>query len=119
MRSAEHLTRTQQYAQVYRRGGSWVSRLLVLRALPNDLEFSRYGFSVSKRVGNAVTRNRVKRRLREIMRAETLNPAWDIVFIVRAPAANADYATLKKDAAGLLEKAGLRETETGTGGARR
>jgi ribonuclease P protein component len=80
-----------------------------MRALPNGLAISRYGFSVSKRVGKAVTRNRVKRLLREILRALSVKLGWDIVFIARRAAATADYSTLKSSVEGLLSKASLLE----------
>jgi len=82
-----------------------------MKALPNGLTLSRYGLSVSKRVGKAVTRNRIKRLLREILRIVPLKPAWDIIFIVRPAAATADYASLKRSVEGLLSRASLLETE--------
>lgn len=69
----------------------------------------RVGFSVSKRVGGSVTRNRVKRRLREVVRVRltSLAPGWDIVISARPAAANARYETLDAEVGGLLERAGL------------
>jgi ribonuclease P protein component len=109
LRREEYLTKPQQYALVYSKGSSWVSELVVMRALPNGLALSRFGFSVSKRVGKAVTRNRVKRLLREILRVLPVKSAWDVVFIVRPAAATADYSTLKSSVEGLLSKASLLE----------
>ena len=111
MRGEEYLTKPQQYALVYSKGSSWVSNLVVMKALPNGLTLSRCGFSVSKRVGKAVTRNRVKRLLREILRITPLKPGWDFIFIARPAAATADYTGLKRPIEGLLSRARLLETE--------
>jgi len=110
MRGEEYLTKPQQYALVYNKGSSWTSNLVVMKALPNGLSLSRYGFSVSRRVGKAVIRNRVKRLLREILRLTPLEPGWDIIFIARPAAASADYANLDKSVVGLLSRARLLET---------
>ena len=107
MKGEEYLTKPRQYALVYNEGRSWVSDLVVVKALPNGLMFPRYGFSVSKRVGKAVTRNKEKRLLREILRMISLEPGWDMVFIVRPAAAAVNYATLKRTVEGLLLRACL------------
>jgi len=107
MRGEEHLTKPEQYTLVYNKGRSWISDLVVMKALPNSLTLSRYGFSVSKRIGKAVTRNRVKRLLREILRLKPLEPGWDIIFFARPLVAIADYAGLEKAIDDLLFRAQL------------
>jgi ribonuclease P protein component len=111
VRGEQYLTRTAQYGLVYDRGSSWVNNLLVVKALPNGLIISRYGFSVSRRVGKAVVRNRVKRLLREILRQITLQAGWDIIFIARSPVSRVSYADLEKSVRGLLARAGLLARE--------
>ncbi len=108
MKGEGYLTKPGQYALVYSEGSSWRSNLVVMKTLPNGLTLSRYGFSVSKRVGKAVIRNRVKRWLREILRQTPIEPGWDIVFIARPAAAGAGYANLQKSVEGLLFQARLK-----------
>lgn len=102
-----HLTKPEHFKLVYNEGSTQTDRFLVLKARQNRLELTRYGISVSKRVGNAVVRNRVKRVLREILRLNDLNPGWDIVVIVRNPASGGDYTQLNKSAVNLLTRAGI------------
>ncbi len=104
------ITRPREYALIYEKGKSWACDLLVMKALPSELTLSRYGISVSKRVGNAVVRNRTKRLLREILRVTPVKPGWDIIFIARPKAASTDYASLKQAVEGLLTRAHLVET---------
>ncbi len=83
--------------------------MLVFCFLPNNLDHSRFGISVSKRIGNAVTRNLVKRRLREALRTriDMIQPGWDLVFIARNPIRNADYHQMDDACARLIRRAQL------------
>ena len=67
-----------------------------MRVLPNGLDRSRFCFVTGKRVGNAVARNRVKRRLREVVRNSAPAPGWDTVLIARRGAGEADFRQLEK-----------------------
>lgn len=77
----------------------------MLRTLPNGLEWNRYGFVAGKRIGTAVVRNRVKRRLREVARSTPAKQGWDIVLIARARATGASYQELDAAVKGLLRRA--------------
>jgi ribonuclease P protein component len=109
LQKVKRLIKPEQFSLVYEKGVSLADRFLVLKALPNEFEYSRYGISVSKKVGNAVVRNRVKRVLREIIRLSPLKSGWDIIFIARGPAASGEYRQLNKSAVNLLSRAVLTE----------
>jgi ribonuclease P protein component len=81
-----------------------------MKAMPNGLSLSRCGFSVTKKIGKAVQRNRLKRVFREIMRAQSLRSGWDIVLIARPAAVNSDYQRLEKAVSKLLAGAQLLES---------
>ena len=107
MRGKQYLSKSVWYEAVYRGGNTWRDDLMVIKARANNLEWSRYGFSVSRRVGNAVRRNRVKRLFREIMRQTPLKPGWDIVVVARPKTAEVDYEALQKGMKRLLGRGSL------------
>ncbi len=85
-----HLTLRREFLAVQERGRKLHSSAYVVLALPNALGCARLGVTVSRRVGNAVVRNRVKRWAREAFRADRdALPALDIVLIARGGAASA------------------------------
>ena len=99
------LQKNRAFQYVYRRGHSVACRdLVMLAAKGREL---KVGFSVSKKVGNAVTRNRVKRRLRECFRPYLGDVKPGLYIIVARPsAAEATFQSLQRDVHYLLKKQG-------------
>jgi ribonuclease P protein component len=111
MQRAQRLRANEDFRRVRGVGRSWAHPLVVLLAARGDdpLAAPRVGISAGKRVGNAVTRNRAKRRVREAVRAcyAELPVGWDVVLVVRPAAASADYRTLAEAVRSLFRRAGL------------
>jgi len=86
----------------------WPHPLLVVYVAPNDGDGVRVGITVSGRVGKAVVRNRVRRRLREALKArrEHLRPGYDVLVIARTASAQATWAELNHALDVLLVRAG-------------
>lgn len=86
---------------------------LVLYCRPNRLETNRVGITASKKLGHAVVRNRVRRRLREIYRLneELFAPGWDIVVVARSRCVNADFGKLTQAYLSLAKKAGILKSQ--------
>lgn len=109
MKRIQRVRERSRFQQVRREGKCWPDELLVLCALPNGLSRSRFGFSVSKQIGKAVVRNRVRRRMREAVRLQhpAIAPGWDLVFIARRPIAEATYGQIAEACQRALAKARL------------
>ncbi len=107
----QRLKKSKDFKNAIRNGGSWANQTLVLICYFSGLSSSRVGFSVSKRVGNAVTRNKIKRRLREIIRNEDLPAGWDIVFIARKGCSISNYITLSRSVQSLFSRAKLSDSK--------
>ena len=80
---------------------------MMIRALERDGPTSRFAFAVSRGVGNAVIRNKVKRRLREAVRSLSVVAGWDVVVSARPAAAGASFAELWAEVEAQLRRAGL------------
>ena len=82
---------------------------LVLYARKNKTGTNRVGITVSKKLGHAVVRNRVRRRLREVYRLHEsrFQPGWDIVVVARSRCIDADFKKLTHAYLSLAQKAGI------------
>ena len=103
------LKRPQDFQRIRDRGRHLHGGLVSLNILGNDLPHNRFGFVISRKVGNAVVRNRVKRRLRAAVHSglNKLAGGFDIVVIGHAAAATASYHELDARLMDLFQKAGL------------
>lgn len=117
MQRGLRLTGNKQFTRIRGQGKSAANRFLVIRYLRNGLDHSRFGFMVSKRIGNAVIRNKVKRRLREAVRLTPVKAGWDAVFIARRGTESAGYHELKQAAGNLLRRVHLDDPNGTTGNA--
>lgn len=84
---------------------------MVLLAAHNDLDYSRFAVAAGRRVGNAVERNRVKRRLRACVDeiCIKIKNGWDLIFYARQPVLTADFAAISDAMKALVREAGLMD----------
>lgn len=102
------------FRRLYQKGAQAGNRYLVLYCRKNHSPSNRVGITTGKKLGKAVTRNRVRRRLREIYRLHEgiFLPGYDIVVVARSQAVQASYADLEKAYLSLADRLGLLRRET-------
>jgi len=104
MKRLYRLRKNSDIQRTRHKGRSKVTRNLVLVVLPNQQNRSRFGFAVSKRIGNAVKRNKIKRQLREAarLRQTQVKSGYDILFIARVPINHSSYQQIEQAMDDLL-----------------
>ena len=100
------LTDSSEFERVYRQGVAFRGKLFSVHAFPNGLETSRLGLSVSKKVGNAIVRNGLRRRLKEVFNADHAGAGGglDLVVSARPAAAEAGFEELREEFVRALHK---------------
>lgn len=104
------------FSRVYRHGKSFANhQFVVYWSRKKEVEQFRAGVSVSKKVGNAVVRNRMRRLVKEIVRhhQDEIIDHMDLIFIVRKGALDKSYHELEKSILHVLRKASLLKTRKG------
>lgn len=109
MKKAVTIKQNYEFRRLYRRGQSAVGYGLVVYCRRNSLGHNRLGITVSTKLGNAVVRNRARRRLREIHRlnGDKLSQGWDIILVARSKAVTAPFDDLMRSYLKLCRKVGL------------
>jgi ribonuclease P protein component len=100
------LVRRGDFDAVYRAGKRLSSAHFTAFVRSNELPRSRFGFSIKKALGGAVARNRIRRRLREMVRChrQEIPVGWDIVIHPKSTVAKAPFATVAEELVRLLRK---------------
>ena len=112
MRTALTLRKSHEFTEVRNHGRRVNDSLLSLGVVESGEVTTRFGLVVSKRVGGAVTRNAVKRRLRECISSLEVAPGYNIVVSARPATAGASYYMLRSSLKRLALQTGLLEPET-------
>lgn len=106
------LTKFADFKRVRQFGKSFTHPLIVLVAHPNELGYARFAVAAGRTVGNAVTRNQAKRRIRAALQSQaaSIQPGWDIVIFARRPIASSTFQQIQTGLDALLNKAKLLRT---------
>lgn len=111
---AHRLRRSADIRQVRRKGQRWSHPLLLLYAIENNRDSTRFAISASGRIGNAVVRNRARRRIREVLRRQlpAMQSGWDCLLVVKEGAPSASFPVLEQAIIDLLARTGVLSRQT-------
>jgi len=102
----QSIKKNDEYKNIYKKGKKIVNKYFVFYYFKNNLDYDRIGFTVSKKVGKAVTRNKARRVLKEIFRLnfkETVK-GYDFVIVARNIMKNAEYKKVDKEFINVYKK---------------
>ena len=113
MRRTVSIKKNHEFRRLYQKGKSAVSPCLAVYCRRSRRPGNRLGLTVGTKLGKAVVRNRVRRRLREAYRVneDRFASGWDIVVVARVKAAHVPYRELERSLLRLADKLGLLRRE--------
>lgn len=104
----EMIKKDRQFRYIYSRGKSFANKRLVIYYIKNNDEKLRVGISISKKVGKAVVRNRLRRLIKENIRLnQNLKSGYSMIFLARVGADDLDFNTMKSSINHLLKRCDL------------
>ncbi|MGE5359167.1 MAG: ribonuclease P protein component [Bacteroidales bacterium] len=108
--SQERIRRRAEFQRVYEHGTRTHSRFMTLFILANDLAVTRLGVAATRKLGDAVHRNRAKRLVRELFRRNKTLPGLDVVVVPRRELLDAEFSSLEADYRAALRRRPLHAT---------
>lgn len=101
--------KNSEFKRIYQDSRSFAAKNMILFVLQREDRELKVGFSVSKKIGKAHTRNRAKRQMREVVRTNFahLKEGHEVIFLARKPISLASYKEIKQDMVNLLKKSGI------------
>ncbi|WP_349409010.1 ribonuclease P protein component [Pseudalkalibacillus sp. SCS-8] len=116
MKKKHRIKKNEEFQAVFRNGESFANRQFVVYYLKKpDQDYFRIGLSVSKKIGNAVTRNRIKRYVREVFHElePNIKVAYDYVIIARKPTSTMDFHEVKSSLIHVMKRSKLMRVSRG------
>ncbi len=109
LKQTNRLTKRKEFGYVYKHGKYAYNECLTLIYVPSKLKNIRIGFSISKKIGKAVIRNKLKRQLREIVRVQldNLKPNFNYIFVAKPELATLTYEQIESNVLDVIKKANL------------
>ncbi len=97
MNKVYSLRKNEDFKKIYKSGKNYWNRNLILYVRKNSLNYNRVGYSITKKIGNSVVRNKVRRRMKEIYRLNLLNieQGYDFIFIPKRNVTDISYKELE------------------------
>jgi len=103
------ISRGKEYSYIYKNSRRISGKYIIVFVKENQLDHNRFGIVTSKKIGNAVIRNRAKRQIREVIRKNlnNLQPGYDVVVVARYNMKDTIFELIEKDFLRLMRKASI------------
>lgn len=118
MEKVYRLRSNMEFKKVYNGGKSYWNRNLVLYVRKNDMGNTRVGYSITKKIGNSVVRNKIRRRMKEVYRLkfDGVKSNYDLIFIPKRNVTDISYRDLESAMLHILKIAGVLKEQSGKNG---
>lgn len=113
MNKVYSLKKNIEFKKVYSQGKNYWNRNLILYVKKNNYNYNRVGFTITKKIGNSVVRNKIRRRLKEVYRLnmQNMNLGYDLIFIPKKNTVDISYQELESAMLHILKISGIKKVK--------